>query len=476
MKFHTRLFSSFPHDLNTASVMKQFYILLFSIAVLLTACHGTKYHTKIAVKQEAAGLTSEAAGSYYNALQKKRANVDAQIGMKKNGQLVLNQMLGEFAREKSFGSSKNAVYAFHRARDYRDKIKNVGVTLDIAEFYLQDYDNAKESYLLELYEEGTTLMEQEKYTEAETRFKEIKNFDPDFKDSKDLADIAYMEPLYSAGVKAMDIKHYREAYDKFNQVIKRKADYKDARILSSQCLEKGMYTIALLSFENASGTPNLEAKVSAYTLEALTSINDPFLRVVDREHMQAILQEQKLQLSGVIDEATAVSVGQLVGAQAILTGTVLNYTSKNGQVSTRNREAYEAYKVKKLNSEDGKYYYETRYKPVSYTEYSNSNSCSVSFQYKLINLKTGELIKTDIIEKSVIDEVSYAKYDGNTNELYPANGKNVNFNQNDRRYLMNLLNGRQEPRQTGELSNELFNVISKQLSSEIGNTVKTIVQ
>jgi hypothetical protein len=100
----------------------------------------------------------------------------------------------------------------------------------------------------------------------------------------------------------------------------------------------------------------------------------------------------------------------------------------------------------------------------------------VSFQYKLINLKTGELIKTEIIERTAIDEVAWAKYDGKTSELYPANGNKVNFNQNDRRSLMNLLNGRQELRPTGELSNELFNTISRQMSDQIGATVKNIVQ
>lgn len=456
--------------------MNRFYFIFVFIVILLSSCHGTKYYTKIAVKQEAAGLTTEAANSYYTALLKKRNNIDAQIGMKKNGQLVLNQMLGEFAREKSFGTNKNAVYAYYRARDYRTKIQGVGVNLDIAEFYVQDYNNAKDAYLLELYDEGASLLEQEKYNEAEERFKEIKKFNPNFKDSKDLADIAFMEPRYTAALKAMELKHYREAYEKFDEVIGRRADYKDARSLKQECLEKGTYTIALLSFQNASGTPGLDSKVSAYTLEALTSINDPFLRIVDREHMQAILQEQKLQLSGVVDEATAVNVGQLVGAQAILTGTVLNYSTRTGQVRSQNVNAYEAFKVKKLNNEDGKYYFETRYKPVTYTQFSNSNSCSVSFQYKLINLKTGELIKTDIIEKSVIDEVNYANYGGNLNDLYPANGNNVSFNQNERRAMLNMMSARQELKPTGELSNELFNVVSKQLSTEIGRTVKTIVK
>ena len=79
-------------------------------------------------------------------------------------------------------------------------------------------------------------------------------------------------------------------------------------------------------------------------------------------------------------------------------------------------------------------------------------------------------------KKTAIDEVAWVRYDGKASELYPANGKNVNFNQNDRRNLMNMLNARQEPRSSGELSNELFNTISRQLSDQIGTTVKNIVQ
>jgi len=55
------------------------------IAILGTqACQNSKHYTKLGQKQEAAGLNKEASESYYTALWKKRANIDAQIGMKKN--------------------------------------------------------------------------------------------------------------------------------------------------------------------------------------------------------------------------------------------------------------------------------------------------------------------------------------------------------------------------------------------------------
>jgi tetratricopeptide (TPR) repeat protein len=456
--------------------VRPYYIFFLSLMLALASCQGSKHFTKMAAKQEAAGLTHEAAESYYTALQKKRSNVEAQIGMKKNGQLVLNELLNDFAKQKNFGSNKDAVYAFHKARDYKNRVQAVGISLLLADFYESDYMASKSAFLDELYESGTTLLEEEKFQEAESKFSEIKTLDPNYKDAKQLGDIAYLEPHYLDGRNAMAIEHYRDAVNQFEKVIARKADYKDVIALRKECIAKGTYTIALLNFENASGTTGLDAKVSAYTLEALTSVKDPFLRVVDRQHMEAIMHEQQLQLSGVIDENTAVQVGELVGAQALLTGTVLSYSEKKGTLRAKQREGYAAYQEKVLNKTDGKYYLQTRYKPVTYTEYYNSNSCSVSFQYKLINLKTGEILKTEIIDKELNDEVIYGKYDGDINNLYPAGQGGPNLNIQDKKSLLGMLQGRQELKTSADISHSLFGQVSSQMTNSIGQIVREIVK
>jgi hypothetical protein len=120
-------------------------------------------------------------------------------------------------------------------------------------------------------------------------------------------------------------------------------------------------------------------------------------------------------------------------------------------------------------------FYETKYKPVKYTEYFNTSTVSISFQYKLVSLQTGEIIKTDIIERTSKDEVLYARYDGNANDLYPANQTGVNLSRQDRQSLIAMLNGRQQLRNTTELSNELFNAISSTVSSSIGTEMLRLV-
>jgi TolB-like protein len=45
-------------------------------------------------------------------------------------------------------------------------------------------------------------------------------------------------------------------------------------------------------------------------------------RVIDRDSIETILKEQQFQLSGYVDDKTAVSIGKLLGAATIITGRI----------------------------------------------------------------------------------------------------------------------------------------------------------
>jgi hypothetical protein len=370
------------------------WLYLFAVILLLgtQACQNSKHFTKLAQKQEAAGLNKEASESYYTALWKKRANIDAQIGMKKTGQTVLSAMLSEFSQKSSFGNKKEAVYSFISAREYQAKIKGVGVELQIPEFYLGDFEKVKKSYLTELYEQGTKMLEDNKFTDAETNFNEIGRLDPNFKDAGDLKDIAYLEPIYQKALTELDAKHYRAAYSGFLKVEERKLGYKESSDLKKKCLEKGKYTVALLPFTNGTNMQGSDTKATAYVLNALTQINDPFLHVIDRENLNNILAEQRIQMSGIFSESNAVEIGKISGAKALITGTVLNHTAQNGQVRRVTRNGFESYQVKKVNAE-GKTFYDTEYKQIQFDEYYNYAESNVSIQYKMTSIETASLIK-----------------------------------------------------------------------------------
>jgi hypothetical protein len=455
--------------------MKNGLILFIALLLLGTqACQNSKHYTKLAQKQEAAGLNKEASESYYTALWKKRANLEAQIGMKKTGQAVLNGMLSDFNQKSSFGNKKEAVYTYLSAKDYVAKIKGVGVELQIPDFYQGDYEKVKKSYLTELYEQGTKLLEENNFSDAETNFNEIGRLDPNFKDAGNLKDVAYLEPIYQKAMTEYEAKHYRAAYNGFIKVEERKLGYKESADLKMSCLEKGKYTIALMPFSNGTNMSGSDTKATAYILNALTQINDPFLQVIDRENLNNILAEQRIQMSGIFSESNAVEIGKISGAKALITGTVLNHTVQNGQIRKVTRNGFESYQVKKVNAE-GKVFYDTEYKPVQFDEYYNSSESNVSIQYKMTSIETASLIKNDIFTEKKKDEVIYATYGGNANNLFPASGNIVNTNMKDRNALKDMLNARRNVRDGNDIANDLYIEIAKKIADNVKTQMQTLV-
>ncbi|WP_306639931.1 CsgG/HfaB family protein [Sanyastnella coralliicola] len=452
------------------------YTALILALFLMAGCATSKSFAKKGAKLEEAGMMSEAAQMYYTSLQKNRGNVDAQIGMKKTGQVVLNKMLQEFVTMKTFDDKRKAVAEYQAAERYVNQVKSLGVNLEIPDFYRTDFEEVKHLLINELYDEGISLLDDGKYQDAEARFNEIAKLDPEHPEASDLAAIAYCEPLYKKGMESFELEYYRAAHDNFQMVMSRIPTYKDAPQYRQEALDLGLFTVAMLPFENSTIRNGLDAKVEAYALEALTGVDDPFLKIVDRDNIELILEEQKLGLSGVIDEETAVSVGELIGAQAILTGTVLGYNREEGDAIRTEREAYEQYKVKKLNKETNKYYYETKYRKTNYDELSRRNRVTVSFQYKLISLKTGEILKSKIVDREVTDQATWAEYDGELNTLYPARSNGVSLNARARQNLHNQMSANRNPRSAEDLTNDAFQQVSRDMKGDIAQLLKELVK
>lgn len=64
-----------------------------------------------------------------------------------------------------------------------------------------------------------------------------------------------------------------------------------------------------------------------YALEELTMllVGAKKFRVVDRRNLDLIREEQNFQLSGEVDDETAVSIGHLTGAAVVITGSIAPY-------------------------------------------------------------------------------------------------------------------------------------------------------
>jgi curli biogenesis system outer membrane secretion channel CsgG len=81
-------------------------------------------------------------------------------------------------------------------------------------------------------------------------------------------------------------------------------------------------TIAVVDFTDLQGNVTELGRFLAEEFSVALAGTDKGFEVVDRTHLKAILAEHKLASTGVIDPATARKLGQIVGVEALVTGTI----------------------------------------------------------------------------------------------------------------------------------------------------------
>ncbi|MBK9416515.1 MAG: hypothetical protein IPO05_17040 [Flavobacteriales bacterium] len=442
--------------------------LLLALATMVVSCSGSKSFSKKAAKLDEAGLYAEAAEMYLQSAQRSNKNVDAKIGLKKTGQMLLNDKLSTFFKNMAMGSNKGeAVAAYLEAKRYQDQVGRLGVVLEIPDHYRTDFERVKGEHLVDLYDQGQALLAKQDFRAAELLFSQIAKLEPNYKDASSLQAVAYLEPLYRAGKADLEAGHYRKAYDELGRVVEKDPGYKDSGVLRQEALTKGQYSIAVLPFTTSTKRTDVTSRVQAHAMTSLVETKDPFLKIVDRENIERILEEQRLGLSGVVDEQTAVRVGNLIGAQAVLMGTVMDYREEPGTLRRSTKDAYESYRVQQVNKETGEKYFVTKYKPTRYTEYYQENKVVMSFSYRLVSLETGEVLASKVVEREAGDHMYYATYDGNGEQLLPARNGQVDLADRARRDLRGLLSAPREMKSIATLSSELVRSASSVMAVDI---------
>ena len=89
--------------------------------------------------------------------------------------------------------------------------------------------------------------------------------------------------------------------------------------------------IAVLEFKNKADNQwwyhgGAEAAQDVFVTELVKSGK---FRVIEREQLEALMQEKNLTLSGDVDPKTAIKLGKLIGVNYLLTGAVTEYGNTN---------------------------------------------------------------------------------------------------------------------------------------------------
>ena len=101
---------------------------------------------------------------------------------------------------------------------------------------------------------------------------------------------------------------------------------KEIKSLSSTMAENiakvGMKKVAVVDFVDLQGNITELGRFIAEEFSVALAGSRKGFRVVDRGHLKTILKEHKLVITGLIDPTTAKKLGQLSGADALVTGTI----------------------------------------------------------------------------------------------------------------------------------------------------------
>jgi len=447
------------------------YLILMLFLLLLTGC-GSRRYAKKGLEFEKAGFYEKAADMYYISAVKNPKNLKAQVGLKKNGQITLDNKLEAFMGYYNADDIKNAVYKYVESEAFYEKVKGTGIVLDFPEGYDDNYQEVKTLYLERRYKEAYTQIDLEKFTQGEEILNEILLLQPGYQNAEELKNTAHYEPIYRNAKGFLAIEKYRSSYLKFREILSKLPNYKDSKELSELALSKALITIAVVNFSNRTNQKGIESLLQSRIEKLITESESPFIKLVDRDNSQQILREQVLAMEGKVDGINSTKAGKMLGIKALLTGEVKQYNTNISNLEKVEKRGF----IKEVIKAKDDFKDSVIYKKDQYFEYSQSNSLFCHFQFKLISAESGEVMVTDALSVETSDRISYASYEGNKANLVPgywefkdkpSENDIIQDTWTDRNELQKLLAGRRQLKTLDALSLEVQKSISQQVVLKI---------
>jgi len=233
-----------------------------------------------------------------------------------------------------------------------------------------------------------------------------------------------------------------------------------------------------LPFENATTTANIHKSFESQFLNLFVKDKNPFIKIIDRVHIETVLNEQELGLSGLVDSQTAAKAGDLFGAKALLVGRLVSYDAKFSAPKATKKKGWESYKQKKYNAATKEYDLVTKYSKVKYNLFQGISYVNLTIEYKLISTETGEILATNLFTDKREDNVRYIEFDGNTKNLVSgtwvssqtdseSDRKNTGYK--DRKNIQGLLKANKNLRSKADLMSIALKNVSAKAVSEINS-------
>ncbi|PKP35957.1 MAG: hypothetical protein CVT98_09910, partial [Bacteroidetes bacterium HGW-Bacteroidetes-15] len=323
------------YNKNRILMKRSLSLLLIAILVAASGCVSKKM-AKRGLKFEEAGMYEMAADMFYQSMVSNPKNLDAAVGLKKNGQRVLDEKSLQVHKAYLNGNDKETVYNFLDAKAYHEKVAKTGVSLSLSEISKDYYDEAKPRYLETVYAEARLLLDEEKFKESEAKFAEIKSIDPGYKGVDEHMRVSQCEPIYREGMSSLSAGFNRKAYHSFSSILTNCGTYKYAKELREDALSKALITISMGDIASNTRSGDVNILIGSAINAALNDLKNPFIKVVDTKNTDKFIDQQVQAATRGID----MQVGQILAAKGIFNGSVIRFETKPGRTNTKEVRGY----------------------------------------------------------------------------------------------------------------------------------------
>lgn len=306
-------------------------------------------------------------------------------------------------------------------------------TKEIIKFNITDYSKklaeAKNSAAEAHYHEGVLLSKRGTSTreQAAKEFTVANTYVLGYKDALALA----AEGYYQEGlrlIKQGGVNIQKQAAKEFKTAMSFVSGYKDSAALYEKARKAGIKRVAIIPFADKSGKSAKYGAVAETVADQIISkiMNDQgsmeFLEIISRDQLENVMQEQKLGKTGIIDDATAISLGKVLGVHEIITGKItgITYTPERTTQKNVNQSANAAVgeRVKGYDKK-GREITETVYRNVTATAtiYTRTSGTSVNGSYNIIDIKTAKNIKSNAFTGKADFKSEWGRFTGDERAL-----------------------------------------------------------
>lgn len=207
---------------------------------------------------------------------------------------------------------------------------------------------------------------------------------------------------YDRGRNFYETGNLEDAYSELNKAVGYQAEFYDAAELLNEVKNKLTVRLAVFPFSAAKMDSKFGGIVSQKILSNAMPRKGNFILFLERENLQKIFEEQALSQTGVIDEKTAVKVGQMSGVNTIVVGSVTLVSHQlSGPASRTVSSHYEQ------NYRDPKGVQRTRKVPFNYTARERERRVEVALNYRLVSVESGSIIFNETLTKQVRDKAEW---------------------------------------------------------------------